>query len=163
MHVIQRGVGEAFAVGRLVVDDSDPFALELVASELGPQEALVVVAAAGAERVPQIAVGDLRTGRRGGDKQDAVLGIDIGGRDRHARVEVADDELDAVSDEFVGDRNALLRIGHVVALLERDLLAEDAAGFVDVVDRLLRANRELRPEGGVRSGDWAGLFSSTLM
>src|SRR5208283_4752528 len=44
VHVIQRGVGEAFAVGRLVVDDSDPFALELVASELGPQEALVVVA-----------------------------------------------------------------------------------------------------------------------
>ena len=51
---------------------------------------------------------------------------------------MADDELDAVADELVGDRNALLRIGHVVALLEGDLLAEDAAGLVDVVDRLLR-------------------------
>ena len=69
---------------------------------------------------------------------------------------MADDELDAVADELVGDRNALLGIGDVVALLERDLLAEDAAGLVDVVDRLLRAVDKLRAEGGVRAGDRAG-------
>ena len=46
------------------------------------------------------------------------------------------DELDAVADEFVGDRHALLGIGDVVALFERNLLAEDAAGLVDVLDRL---------------------------
>ena len=67
-----------------------------------------------------------------------------------------DDELDAVADELVGDRHALLGIGHVVALLEGDLLAEDAAGLVDIVDRLLRALHQLRPEGRVRSGDRAG-------
>ena len=69
---------------------------------------------------------------------------------------MADHELDAVADELVGDRDALLGIRHVVALLERDLLAEDAAGLVDVVDRLLRAVGELRAESGVRTGDRAG-------
>jgi hypothetical protein len=68
---------------------------------------------------------------------------------------VADDELDPVADKLVGDRHALLRIGHVVALLEGDLLAEDAAGLVDVVDRLLRAVDELGPESRVRAGDRA--------
>ena len=92
----------------------------------------------------------------GRDEQDVVFRIDVGSGDRHAGVEVADDELDAVADELVRDRHALLRIGDVVALLERDLLAEDAAGLVDVVDRLLRAVDELRPESGVRSGDRPG-------
>ena len=69
---------------------------------------------------------------------------------------MADHELDAVADELVGDRDALLRIGDVVAVLDGDLLAEDAAGGVDVVDRLLGAVLELRAEGGVRSGDRAG-------
>ena len=36
-------------------------------------------------------------------------------------------QLDAVADELVGDRNALLGIGDVVALLDLDLLAENAA------------------------------------
>ena len=69
---------------------------------------------------------------------------------------MADHELDAVADEFVGDRHALLRIGHIVALLKSDLLPEDAAGLVDVVDRLLRALHKLGSEGGVRSGDRSG-------
>ena len=68
---------------------------------------------------------------------------------------MADDELDAVADELVGHRHALLRIGHVVALLELDLLAEDAAGLVDVVDGLL-CRCELRPESRVGPGDRAG-------
>ena len=69
---------------------------------------------------------------------------------------MADDELHAVGGELVGDRDALLRIGHVVADCDRDLLADDAAGGVDVLDGLLGAVLELRAEGGVRSGDRAG-------
>ncbi len=37
-----------------------------------------------------------------------------------------------------------------------DLLAEDAAGRVDVLDGLLDAVLQLRAEGGVRAGDRAG-------
>ena len=69
---------------------------------------------------------------------------------------MADDERDAVADELVGDRDALLGIGDVVADLDRDLLAVDAAGCVDVLDRLLDAVLELRTEGRVGPGDRTG-------
>ena len=118
--------------------------------------ALLVVAAAGAEDVPHAALGDLRIGGGRRDRQDAVLLIDLGGRDGDAGIEVADDELHAVADELVGDRNAFLGIGAVVADATRDLLAEDAAGGVDVGDRLLGAVLELRAEGGAAAGDRAG-------
>ena len=118
--------------------------------------ALLVVAAADAEDVPHAALGDLRIGRGRRDLEDAVLLVDLGGRHGDAGIEVADDELDAVAGELVGDRDALLGIGDVVADCERDLLAEDAAGGVDVGDGLLGAVLELRAEGGVRAGDRAG-------
>ena len=113
--------------------------LSLAEREVGPQLALLVVAAAGAEGVPQAALGDLRVGRRGRDEENVVLGVDFGGGDGDAGVEVADDEMDAVADELVGDGDALLGIGDVVALLEVDLLAENAAGLVEVLDGLLDA------------------------
>ena len=69
---------------------------------------------------------------------------------------MADDELDAVADEFVGDRNALLGIGDVVALFDLELLAENAALGVEVLRRLLDAGRQLRAERGVRAGDRTG-------
>ena len=69
---------------------------------------------------------------------------------------MADHELDAVADKFVRHRHALLGIGDVVALLEGDLLAENAAGLVDVFNRLRRALHKLGAEGGVRSGDRSG-------
>jgi hypothetical protein len=69
---------------------------------------------------------------------------------------VADHELDAVSDELVRNRDALLRIGDVVADDDLDLLAIDAAGGVDVGRGLLGALLELRAKGCVRAGDRAG-------
>ena len=69
---------------------------------------------------------------------------------------MADDELDAVADELVGDRNALLGIGNVVALLDVDFLAENAASLVEVLGRLTDALRQLRAERGVRPGDRTG-------
>ena len=69
---------------------------------------------------------------------------------------MADDEMNAVADEFVGDRDALLGIGDVVALLDRDLLAEDAARLVEVIGRLTDALRQLRAKRRVRPGDRTG-------
>ncbi len=156
VHEAARGVGEPLAVGGLVVDDGDLLVLEIAERQIGPQLALLVVAAAGAEGVPQLAVGDLGIGRRGGDEQDVVVGIDFGGGDGDAGVEVADDELDAVADELVGDRDALLGIGDVVARLDLDLLAENAAGGVDVGGGLIDPLGQLRAERGVGAGDRAG-------
>ena len=108
-------VGEALAVRGLVMDDRDLGVLEVGGEIAAGHCALLVVASAGAERVPQAALGELRVGCRRRDDENAVLGIDVRRRDGDARVEVADHELDAVSDELVGDRDALLRIGDVVA------------------------------------------------
>src|SRR5215471_523834 len=69
---------------------------------------------------------------------------------------VADDEFDAVADEFVGDRDAFFRIGAIVADENLNLLSENAAGGVDVCDRLLDSVLELRAEGGAAAGDRSG-------
>ena len=134
-HVVLRGVREAFAVGRLVCTT----AIFLPLSLSRARSAHSSPAGRRGRRcgsVPQLAIGELRIGRGRGDQQNAVFRVDVGSRDRHAGVEVADDEFDAVADELVGDRTPCFGIGNVVALLEGDLLAENAAGLVDVLDRL---------------------------
>ena len=62
---------------------------------------------------------------------------------------MADDEGDLIADEFIGDRDALFRIGGVVADLDADLLAENAARRIDVGDGLFGAHAQLRAEGRV--------------
>jgi hypothetical protein len=64
--------------------------------------------------------------------------------------------LDAVADEAVRGRHALLGIAGIVTDLDRDLLAEHAALGVDVVNRLLRAVLQLGAEGRVGTRDRAG-------
>src|SRR5579883_2336521 len=153
---LARFLGETLAVGRLVVHEGDLLALEPLRDDRAGDAALLVVAAAHAEDVPHLAIGDLRVGGGGRDLEDAVLLVDFRGRDGDAGVEVADHELDAVGGEFVGDGHAFLRVGAVVADLDHELLAEDAAGLVDVGDRLLGTLLELGAEGRVAAGHRAG-------
>ena len=68
---------------------------------------------------------------------------------------MAGDERHAVAGHLVGDGDRLLRIAGVVADIEIELLAEHAAGGVDVVDGHLAAIRHLRAEGGILTGDRA--------
>ena len=65
---------------------------------------------------------------------------------------MADDVFHAVGGELVGCRHAFLGIGAVVADAEHDLLAENAALGVDVLDRLLDPLLELGAEGGAAAG-----------
>ena len=130
------------------MDDGD-FLGPLSGEEFRGDGALLIVASAGAEDRLDAAFGDLRIGRARRDLEDARLGVDVGGRHGDAGIEMADDEGDLIADEFIGDRDALLRIGGVVADLDADLLAEDAAGGVDVGDCLFGAHAQLRAEGRV--------------
>jgi hypothetical protein len=66
---------------------------------------------------------------------------------------VADHEFHAIGNELVGNRNALLGIGDVVADRHLDLLAIDAAGGVDVSYRLLGTPLNLSAESSIRTGD----------
>jgi hypothetical protein len=50
----------------------------------------------------------------------------------------------------------LLGVGNVVAVFHADLLAKDAAGFIDIGGSLVDAVLHLRAGRGVRPGDWAG-------
>ena len=58
--------------------------------------------------------------------------------------------------DAVGDGDGFLRIAAVVLDRELELLAHDAAGGVDVGDRLLGAGLHLRAERGVVAGHRAG-------
>ena len=69
---------------------------------------------------------------------------------------MADDEVDALAEEIVGDGDALAGIGSVVADGQLDLLAVDAAGRVDVGDSLLDTVLELRAERRVGSSHRPG-------
>ena len=65
------------------------------------------------------------------------------------------DELRAPCGHLVGDRHGLFRIAGVVADGEVELLAEHAAGFIDVGDGHFAAVLHLRAEGGILTGDRA--------
>lgn len=70
---------------------------------------------------------------------------------------MADDELDAVVDHFVGDGNGLFRVAGVVVFLGFEHLAIDAALGVDVFDGLFGADElhvaVLGDRAGFRAGD----------
>src|SRR5262249_43467864 len=149
-------LGEALTISRLVMDDGHPFALELVGNDRPCHAALLIVAAAGAEDVPHVAFGDLGIGGSRRDLKDAVLLVHLGGGHGDAGIEMAEDDFHAAADELVGDRSPFLRIGAIVADGKLILLSEDAAGGVDVLDRLLDAVLELRAEGGAAAGERAG-------
>ena len=75
------------------------------------------------------------------NKAGGILGQQI-------TISVGDDRADpkegvSVANKFVGDG------------IKFDLLAEDAAGLVDVLDGLLHSMLELRTEGGAAAGDGA--------
>ena len=145
-------VGEAFAVGRLVVDDGDVLVLEILRQIAGGKAALLIVAAAGAECVPHAAVGEERIGRGRRDLQHVAVDIGVRGRDRRRRAIMADGNGDAHAGEFFRDRARLLGIAGIVADLEPELSSEHAAGGIDVGDRLLGAVAHLPAEGRLAAG-----------
>ena len=66
-------VGETFAVGRLVLKDGDVLALVVLGDVVAGHRALLVVAAADAERVPHVAFGEGRIGRGRRDLQHVAV------------------------------------------------------------------------------------------
>ena len=149
-------VGEALAERRLVVDDRDPLRVLVVDDVARGEHALDVVAAAGAEDVPQALLGELRAVGRGRDLEHARLAVDLRGRDRAAGAVVAVDEHDALGGELVGDGHRLLRVAGVVGDGEREWLAVHTALGVDVLDRQLGPALHLLAERGVLAGDRPG-------
>ena len=65
------------------------------------------------------------------------------------------DQRHAFGGHLVGDRHGLFRVAGVVADIEIKLLAEHAAGGVDVLDGKLSAVLHLLTEGGILTRDRA--------
>ncbi len=120
-------VGQTLAIGALVVDHGDLLVLQVLQDVIGHDFGLLVVAAAGAEHVFQIARGQVRAGGGRSDHQDVVFRENVGNRNGDAGRDRADNELDAVADDLVGGGNALLRFTGIVGKLQNDFLALDAA------------------------------------
>ena len=108
-------VGETLAIGRLVVDDGDLGVGEILDDVGRSHFALLVITTADAEdAVTRALVGEVRIGRRRGDLDDLLVGINLAGRDRRARTEVARNEGDALGCERVGHGDGLLGVAGVV-------------------------------------------------
>src|SRR5262245_39191683 len=71
---------------------------------------------------------------------------------------MADHEFHSLAHELVGDGNAFLGVGAIVADRGRNLefLAQDPATGIDIFDRLLDPVLELRTESCAPAGDRAG-------
>ena len=131
-------VGQARAVRGLVVDDGDLLGAERRDGFLADDAALLHVVGHDAERGLEALQRVLRIGRRRRDLRNAGVAVELGGGNRRARVQVADDAGDLGVDQLLRDDRALLRVGLVVFgdELELDLLAvdHDVLG-VGIVDR----------------------------
>src|SRR6266849_7153659 len=85
-------VGEAFAVGGLVVEDGDVLAFVILRNVFGGDQALLIVAAADARHVPELALGEQRVGRGRRDLQYVAIGIGFLRRHRRRRTIVTRDK-----------------------------------------------------------------------
>ncbi len=132
------------------MDERDLLAFEMRENVAAGDFALLIVTPTGAENVPQVALGDRRIGRGRRDLEDAVLLINFRSGNGDAGIVMTDDELDAVGSKIVGHRNALLRVGYVIAELDGQFLAENAAGRIDVGRCLFDAIFHLCAGRGVR-------------
>ena len=141
-------VGETFAVGGLVVEDGDVLALVVLDDVFGGDQALLVVAAADARHVPQLAFGEQRIGRGRRDLQHVAVGIGFRRRDRRRRAIMTGDERDFRAGDLFRHRARLLRIAGVVLDIQRQFLAEHAAGGVEILHRLFGAVLHLPAECG---------------
>ncbi len=145
-------VGEALAVGGLVVEDRDVLALVEFRDVVGGDETLLIVAAADTRDVPELALGEQRIGRGRCDLQHVAVGIGFRRRDRRRRAVVARDERDFGAGEFLRNGARLLGIAGIVADFKRKLLAEQATARIDILNRLFGAVLHLAAERGFAAG-----------
>src|SRR4029077_8084070 len=117
-------VGEAFAVGGLVVEDGDVLAFVILRDVFGGHQALLIVATADARHVPELALGVQRVGGGRRDLQYVAVGIGFRRRDRRRRTIVARDKRDFRAGELFRHRARLFWIAGIVADFQRQLLAE---------------------------------------
>ena len=120
-------IGHALAVGGAVVDDRDGLAVQALDGIAAQRAAQVHVVSHDAEGRLVALAGVLGVGGRGRDLRNAGVGVDLGGRDGGAGVQVADHRIDLGVHQLLGRGGALLRVAGIVfgQQFELGLLAAD--------------------------------------
>src|SRR6185436_16722188 len=161
-------VGDALAVGGGVVDHRNGVRLVVGGEIAGDGRALLVVTADHAELGLETLLGELGVGGRARDHRDAGAVVDRRGRDRGARVQMADHAGDFGVDQLLRDRGADFGIGLVVLGDEDELhflAVELGLGRVGFLDREARAVlvvlAEVRDAAGERADVADFHFSAT--
>ncbi len=137
------------------MDNGHALGFDLLDDVLGGSRALIAIQTNGAQGQLVTALGDLGVGGGGGDHQDPLVFIDVGGGQGIVGAEVADHKLDAVVHHLVRDSHRLFGIAGIVIDDRFDLLAIDTASLVDLLDRHLAAGELHVPVLGYRTGDRA--------
>ena len=141
---------------RVVAEDHADVGVALALHELGEHDALHGV---GARRAEQVAVvvrlGERGRGRRGRDVRDAAgRGDAVGHRERRRAGQRPDDRMHALDvDEAARLLDGLRRVDAGVAGDEGHVLAEHAAGLVDVLDGEFDAALHVGAVLGERAGE----------
>src|SRR5438445_727631 len=140
-------LGDALTVRSLVVDDVDGLCLHRRVRELGADDTLDIVTPAHAVDVRVAAVGDDRIRVRRRDHRERDFLVDLGRRDRHARVQVTDDgENVLVGDDVLRVGDADVGLGLVVEGDQLHLEALLLQGSLELLDRQLRAELDALAE-----------------
>ena len=142
-------VGQAFAVGRLVVKDGDILASEMVRQEGAGHGTLLVVAPAGAKDIVEALLRQQRVSRGRRNLQHTFLVIGLGGGDRGRGAKMPGHEDHALVDHLVSHGHRLLGLAAVVANFQHQFLAEHATGGVNVGHGHLGAAHHLLAENCV--------------
>lgn len=96
-----------------------------------------------------------RIGRRRCHHQDAALGLNVGRRNRNARKRLADYIFGPFRDKTIGHRDTLLRFALVIAQQQFELVTEDAALRINLLDGEFDTGFELKSIRGLRAGQCA--------
>jgi hypothetical protein len=156
IHLLLDVLGKTLAVGLAIMKDRDlriPPAIRQIGAGDGP---LPIIATGHPEDVRAALIGQPRIARGRGDHDDPSLLVHLRGRDCGPGARVAGDEHHAGSDELPGGGDGLFASAVVVRHEKLDLLAENTAGRVDVVNRHYGAALHLLPEPSVLTGKLSG-------
>src|SRR5690606_39543074 len=123
----------------LIVNDSNLGILEVVGNILPRNDALLIISTAGTEGVPQSAISIYRISGTGRDFKNSIFCINFGSRNGDTGVKMPNDNLHTIGGKFVSDRNALFRIGYVIAKGDGDLFTIKAPGIIDLLDCSFRS------------------------
>ncbi len=148
------------AVGSAIIDDGDILCLQCGGRITSQRAAQLAVVGDYAEYAVKTLLGIFRAGGGRRDLRDTGIVVDLGSRNRGARIQVADDAGDLGVDQFLRCGRALFGVGCIIFCQQDEfdfLAAQGNALGVQFFDRHLGAVFHVFAEVGRRAGHWTDM------